>query len=1840
MIKGIQTVREKDFRAALVTSLLPFMVDLLEGRGAGHCMRITDLDLELMLELTKELRQKVPSGQVYVLTEAQQSLDEFYVTSTKLVELRNPDEKGELRSPLLVFIPNKMKTSSEDSFGVSTFELVDVSHAYATAFDDLLGAVPNGVKEQINEVRYLLETRASRPLSDYQWARYLLAFKLNDFDPCLLGAGLFELNLFPDLSLHEAHVDLARRLDANIRSVDLISASDKTAIATVYELQLEGEQFNKRLANFLNDYDIARPYYWLKQIVVDSTNWDLSFDKWAFKYERAAVDAICITVGDVALPFISENETNPQLQPLIGHKVLTVGPGGLKKFAVSFTVDPAPKDVRGLAKFKAQVFSQQGDFVGLIKAAKATKNSTLTIRFTKLTGVNWDEGWHYIRLQAFDESDELIPLVDERGNSIPWGTSKEDEAGSRPNESDLFYVIPAEETEVEPLPGRKPKEDSLAHGKMKLQFANLLDSGTLIIPKVKDINWLDTNNKTEELLDIQFRKLAGVQIPVSRILKSLEQRIIAEPMMALNWRAEIKAGEFQADAVTDHADWPTLGVEEVFSTFEASRKSYLATIQSDDIELISVAHDFSTSSLEARNYALAYLAYLSALYARIEEGDSGLKLEDLVPVLRLDALNITIWDIESPVKQVVLLGPTHPLRVMWLTGWSQLGEYWLNQSKELSKDLIIGARNGLNHDLALANFPYVLPTDNAELLVALDNLHPFWTVYTSSQEPEPQALMDTLVSALGISRPQQRQQSNSGQYLAAKIERYLIQHPYVQTLAVNVFNAGNATAVADTLLALEKRSDLKHVRYDIRLFVADPFAAGVGADLLALLEIESDLTVMEADQFSRSSGNHMHPKLSVSISAINDFLQEANRYPSNLSLLFDVFPAEEVAVINQAADERIAPVHGLYQDYCVEYSEENGVIAWDRYTRHGVAKPVFGSDFTEPLSVLPQVMANISATVATGRFSNQHVPVVRLALAPSERALLNQLHEVSDWVFTVDRNLGIEYFDHGGKEGRPAYLIDHSPEMSANNGHNFVITSRSTTEIQALLNNTLERYHLAPDGTKATRVLDALRVLSGRLALKLVSNSASKAEALGLALAKMYLDYQGVFRNQVVVPLDAHLELYQELQKSADELGDSMSLKRTDLALFDFDATSKTLRCNLVEVKCYSDVGDMASYNNLKESIAQQVSQSERVLQQHFDPHRTTPDRPDRLIRTQKLCVLLEHYLKRSMRFGLLDTDVFDEAKFLLRTLESGYKLVISRSAVIFDFGQDGADVVIEAGIEYHRVGRQYILDLLEADTSSIQVDGEPEIEERTEASLSMLNLSLPKLEDALLIPKKRRRSISWDDIVKASESKLASLQAQIEIDASEIKSAPLGAKTVTAEQNGEANKPLSVSDGSLSGQVIDSIPETSSESIQGLESKPKVEVEKDEVKDVSLGNQFNSVQHDIMLGVNGDSEQFGLIGEVAGRKVALDLNHTHTISLFGVQGGGKSYTLGSVVEMATTPIPAINQLPKELASVIFHYSATQDYKPEFTTMTEPNGDQAQIENLMKVYGAKPKSLNDVVLLAPEDKLEERIAEYPGIEVHPLKFCSGELQASHWKFLMGAVGNQAAYIRQLGNIMRRIRANITLDGIRNGVDNSNLTDGLKELANMRLDFAEQYIDDNASISGLAKPGRMIIVDLRDEFIEKDEALGLFVVLLQLFSEAKYKGKSFNKLIVFDECHKYIDSPDLVKGLVETVREMRHKGTSVMIASQDPPSVPIELIELSSQIILHKFNSPAWLKHVQKASVSLSNLTPEKLNSLQAGEAYIWSSKASDNSFTKEAFKIKCRPRVTKHGGETLTAIGK
>ncbi|WP_162149750.1 YagK/YfjJ domain-containing protein [Chania multitudinisentens] len=394
----------------------------------------------------------------------------------------------------------------------------------------------------------------------------------------------------------------------------------------------------------------------------------------------------------------------------------------------------------------------------------------------------------------------------------------------------------------------------------------------------------------------------------------------------------------------------------------------------------------------------------------------------------------------------------------------------------------------------------------------------------------------------------------------------------------------------------------------------------------------------------------------------------------------------------------------------------------------------------------------------------------------------------------------------------------------------------------------------------------------------------------------------------------------------------------------------------------------------------------------------------------------------------------------------------------------------------------------------------------------------------------------------------------------------------------------------------------------------------------------------DIMLGMNQmPSAQYGILGEANGKTIGVDLDHPQTICAFGLQGSGKSYTLGSLIEMTLTRVGNINTLPAPRAGVIFHYSTTQDYAPEFTSMGQANSVAADIVRLREQYKATPQALKDVLILTPASKVVQRQAEHPDIPVLPIAFSAAELNASHWKFLMGTVGNPSLYVRQINGLMRTLRGELTLETLREAVSKSELGAQKKKMAQQRLDFACEYIDDTQRLQALLRPGRLIIVDLRDEYIEKVEALGLFVVMLQIFAEATWQGETFSKLVVFDEAHKYIGNDGLVAGLIEIVREMRHKATSILVASQDPPSVPVALIELSTQLYLHRFNSPAWLKHIQKANTALLHLGPKDLSQLAPGEAFVWASKATDVAFTHGTVKVNCRPRVTLHGGNTRTA---
>jgi hypothetical protein len=1841
-------ITPEDIEQHLQPVLEEMIAENLANRQPGHCMRVGSLSGSLMTQLATSLTGRFDGvAMVHILgTQAQAVGSPLFITSSKLIELRNPLPDGTQRLPLLVFVPDDLRTSAEDSFSGATFEQMELTDSYEMLKERLLANIPNGLRAQAEACIRFLADREWPAANVSGVLRFLLSLKINGYDEEVLGAAICELGLVPDFKLLDDPAIVQNRLSKNHEAAKNLLFSSKSVVGRVLEVKIATSTIKASLIDYLSSNSLEDPVAWTSRIAAEPQLYGLSFDKWGSGSIDDYACNISIEIVSLDLPEVKIDEPDPKLRELLGQRVLVIGPNGPQKFGLKFRCMPGPSTMPDLDHFKIQVVSRENGPTGIVKKKPAWDGPRLdaTQSFTKIRSLDWEEGWHYVRVLPYSADGDILPIVNSAGNAIPViGDADDTDA---PHESDLFYVICDSEIEVE-LPQRAvPRFPSLQHAIITKLYGNLSNGAEGGAAAPVRVNWLaaETGADLLELVEFKFPGEGAVNIPLSRPLRQLEQAILASPDSTCRWSLSLN----HSDKASISQGEKLLGGTDAGDLFLTARKELFGLIAGEDgrgvVELARIA------SIEdaVLNHAAAYSDLVGHALRRVETAGPDQQksaLESLSAVLSVDSVSVCLTDFKGGRRTGYLVAPTHPLRLLWLTCWSKLACAWADQLRTGNANHAPSVRQALFESLAMINFPAFLVGPAARILQPVDNIHPLWTLYASADEPDPRGLVAELCTALSLPEAAVGGFTLNGEFLANRLRRYVIQHPYVQTLTLNCFNAGRGKILADALLALQRNADTRDLRYDIRVFAANPEAPGVGEDLGELISPSSSLTAAEADVFATPTGDHLSPKLTFAVRRISDFQDQPSEFAAHITLLFDVFPAQSVGAKVPDKSEDAAPIHGLLQDFSILYEEDGERVAWHKCPRHGRAVPIpSAGEHSDLLCSLAAKLSNAAATMATGQAGIAQRPISTLVLGPKEKALLHQVHEVSDWVFTIDKSMGVEFFDHRSSIDRPEYLIDHSPNFSASGGRRVVITSRSQTEIRVLFERVLAEHGLAAFASRSAGLLAELRVLSGRLALKLVSASTHRAEALGLALGKLFLEYQSAFACQAVVPLDSHVEMLRPDSNAPVDLAEEVSLRRTDLALFDLDASSMTLVCRLVEVKCYKDAGgSLESLGALKANIAEQLNGSEQSIRKRFNQELTSDSaRPDKVLRTQELCNLLEFYVERASRLGLLSAEAYMEAKYFLRSMELGYELRFTKSALIFDFEKPGFEESLrENGIEYHRIGRNLIEELIGAlpathwasETVPFAADSSTThetTEEGFSATISELRShAFPLVEKAAFLPPPRDRTVSWD-------------RGSSHHNSSDLPETPHSVQPSPIEESNTPTHHVSDLPGGESTQqrppVVEPEPETRAQAVVPSLAQATIEIPSSTAIDAAPGNS-NTNEPDVLLGSSSASPQFGHIARLHGRTIALDLNQTQTISLFGVQGGGKSYTLGTIIEMATMPIPGVNQLPKPLATVVFHYSQTQDYKPEFTSMNKANDDAKSLKTLMEDYAATGKPLSDIVLLAPEGKLAARQTEYPGIQVLPLKFASSELQAGHWRFLMGAVGNQATYIRRLNQLMRSMRENLTLQGLRTAVENAGFTDSLRDLAMMRLDLAETYIDDTARISEVIRPGRLVIVDLRDEFIEKDEALGLFVVLLQLFSDATYDGEFFNKLVVFDEAHKYIGSPDLVDGLVSVVREMRHKGTSILVASQDPPSVPLSLIELSTQIIMHRFNSPKWLKHIQTANAALSGMNSEQLARLQPGEAFVWSAKATDRAFSTEAIKVKCRPRITKHGGDTKTAVG-
>jgi len=1762
----------------------------LEQAKSGHCMKITGLALQELRILLKMIKDRFPDIQVFILSES--GNDDISITATKLIELRN-----ELAMPLLVLIPSNSRTSTEDSYGNATFKNLDISHLNGKLLSNLKHNIPAASKSSLTEIFEYLKIQKIEPI---QYIHFLLDVETNNYSPESIGNALYHLALIPDSKLIKEYAQIRQRLMFNLKCIEILGDFSQTISDRIAELQIEAKTIQPEIARFFKTEPYLKNKLEICRKLAENYS-NLNFAYWPIpdiENNREIVVAV-------------DSMSSKNFEVKDGDYKLTIVPGKTAKITLTITTNPAPKDFKDLKSFRIVLWAIDGWSQVLdVKIAKVTESPKNYRKVTiELSENVVEEGTYFFRVFAEDENGVILNTQDAFRNLSVEDLFKQQQELTREefqyrhqvkysSDSEDFYIDFDEIINSGENIQRKDKLDNALQAFFKYRIEQLRTNREPDIPKPINESGVflkDFHNSLQGTYYLKYSSNHNYQINISKKLYELEHCFLKHAGSL--GRIEAVLGGNPTDTEYQSLQFipfeanhliPESLLKLRFHLYDAIQKS---TPASDGV---FETYDLFNHIDLLRDYIVSFEQWTRSLKNNLsnhsienEEQQHEIR-KALIEIQNIDIVTVQTKLPDGKDISVKLISPLHPLRLAWFLNLFDLFTEWENKTRE-------NASYRWSKNLDKIFWGDVIPESGVLVLADIFNSEYYqysgeltfsWGLYTKSELKEDATFASNsrqikiyLSTLLNISNEYRIDADVNQMLIIRHLKNYITQHPYTETLVINLFNVGDGYAFTNALIELEKQSEFKKLKYELRLFSEDDVIQP-GEALRYLLNPESNIISEEAEVFSQPSKNRLFPKLRFSINKVTDFINHAKEYGAHLSFLINPFPVK-TTLVRPAANRKSFFFHSLVNKQVVLVSERGNNISWNKYYSENYAEEDF---VNTTVSLFANMQAFVANAIAVG--NTQSVPAINLELKEQDKFLLSFIHDVSDWVITFDKNMGPEIFDLPCKTGEIPFLLDFIPGQELS-GISSYLTTRPTSEIIGLLGPHFAKFgiDLRTDEDTLKILLEDLRTVSSSLILQLNTSENKAFEVLGTAFTKRVLDKKGILENAFLIPIDLHKDLFEQLPGE--------NKKRADNLLVNINPEKRTVTFSVIEIKCRTSIGESERFH-LLETMQAQIANTIEALIFHFDITYQNPDRLDRELKTLELKLLLEFYINRATRYNQLLPQTQQIYLDFLESLDEGYDIQYKKLGIIYDFSQEKPQLkeVFDNNTTFFTFGKRVISDILDPDS---------------DLNTSRLEGHKDDIEFQNFF-NKREISPYVENILSGSNFVEEPVEPYI---------------TLVNKGVSEDNKYENKKEENRIHPEEREVPVTATPS----ESQAK---------------DLLAPAYDIMVGKSTDSGQYGILGKVSANKkvVALDLIETNTISLFGVQGAGKSYTIGTISEMVLKQFDKVNYLPGALAGVIFHYSESMDYAPEFTSMIYKNDKLSELQKLKNEYGAEPSSIEDVVLLTPRDKVEERKTEYPSVNVYPISFNSNEINVQDWMFLLGAIGNDSTYIKQLKAIMRSMRTNITLDRLKNSVASSSLlSNSQKMLAEQRIQFASEYIDDDFKLRDLLRPGRLIIVDLRDEFIEKDEALGLFVVMLNIFSSKKtIDNQSFNKFIVFDEAHKYMDNKDLTRSIVTAIREMRHKGVSIMIASQDPPSLPNEIIELSSVVLLHKFNSPQWLKHIQKSVAQLASLTPADLSSLNPGEAFLWATKSTDKPLTNRPIKISTRPRVTKHGGDTIKAI--
>ena len=398
--------------------------------------------------------------------------------------------------------------------------------------------------------------------------------------------------------------------------------------------------------------------------------------------------------------------------------------------------------------------------------------------------------------------------------------------------------------------------------------------------------------------------------------------------------------------------------------------------------------------------------------------------------------------------------------------------------------------------------------------------------------------------------------------------------------------------------------------------------------------------------------------------------------------------------------------------------------------------------------------------------------------------------------------------------------------------------------------------------------------------------------------------------------------------------------------------------------------------------------------------------------------------------------------------------------------------------------------------------------------------------------------------------------------------------------------------------------------------------------------------ENTIVVGSDEMPEQWGIIGTSSdGKKVVIDLNAPHIVFVSGMMGAGKGYTIGTIVEMLVSKgIKNLCHIPKR-ATVIVLYKPRDDVPSEFWSIRYPNDVKKETE-VLKEYDAEPmapiKEDEFKVFLDPDVYEKHRKTfetEYKTKNISPIYIDPSTLCSEDWaNALVTGGGNEALYLREIYNVLNELPDNFSSENVVEKIDESGfLTENQKRFAKSRLRILKKYLEKDDFVDKLILGGVNIFDFRKILYMPADIFTIMTIILSKLQNKKDFSDIPF--VFIMNEAHLYFKdiSKDFVDTLENLIRRKRHGANWLLLDTHLPDDVDRKVIELSDIKILHQtdkaVDSPV-LRRIVEGRYRLDKLNP--------GEAIVCANKSSLGQSVP--IWVKIRPRISKHGGATKTAV--